>query len=339
LPTLLHPPSDGSDSDKQRSPEPQSLSCVHDTPCTPELMVEHDADAATTRTANEDLLSTKGRLPHATGDVDVGSPGVGKAPGVRENAAMLSRPNILIGTPCYGGLVTHVYVHSLLKLMAYATARDIGLGLWTAAHDSLITRSRNSILTTFLDDPSATHLMFIDADTAFAPEHFDRLLSFNEDLVAAMYPVKNIDWSMAARRAATESLTVEQLREAGLHYVGVPCVGTEREERDGFVTGQYAGTGFMLMRRIVAERLIAAYPETKYRLTQTYPRPARESDQQYNLFECMIDPQTGAYLSEDFSLCHRWRRIGGKVWLDTRSRLMHVGSYEFEGTPHTRLGS
>jgi hypothetical protein len=246
---------------------------------------------------------------------------------------MSSRPNIIIGTPCYGGLVTHVYLHSLLKVMAYATAQNIGVGLWTAAHDSLVTRARNSILSGFLDAPEATHLLFIDADTGFDPEHLGRFLAFGEDVVAGMYPVKNLDWSRAAQRCAEDHLTIEQLREAGLHFVGVPCAADEREERDGFVTAKYAGTGFMLIRRAAVERLAAAYPETKYRSTQTYPAPVRPSENLYNLFDCMIDPESRTYLSEDFTFCHRWRRIGGKVWLDTRSRLRHVGSYEFQGSP------
>lgn len=244
-----------------------------------------------------------------------------------------SRPNIIIGTPCFGGLMTHVYVHSLLKLVAYATASKIGIGLWTAAHDSLVPRSRNSIFAGFLDTPGATHLMFIDADTGFEPEQVGRMLAFDEDVVAGMYPVKNHDWEQVARRAAEERLTVEQFRQAGLHYVGVPCAPADREERDGFVTAKYAGTGFMLVKRSAAERLIAAYPEARYTVTQTYPRPKRNSENLYNLFDCMIEPETRTYLSEDYAFCHRWRRIGGKVWLDTRSRLKHVGSCEFEGAP------
>ena len=39
------------------------------------------------------------------------------------------------------------------------------------------------------------------------------------------------------------------------------------------------------------------------------------------------------YLSEDYTFCHRFRAIGGKVWLDTRSRIRHVGSMEFAGSP------
>lgn len=246
---------------------------------------------------------------------------------------MPSPPNVIVGTPCYGGLVTHVYLHSMLKLMAYASTHNIRVGLWTAAHDSLVTRSRNSILAGFLDSPDATHLLFIDADTGFEPQEVGRLLAFNEDVVAGMYPVKNLDWSQAARRSATDSLTVDQLREAGLHYVGVPLSTSDREERDGFVTAQFAGTGFMLIRRTVVERLVAAYPETRYAAMHTYPAPARQSSNLYTLFDCMIDPETGTFLSEDFTFCHRWRQIGGKVWLDTRSRLRHVGSYVFQGSP------
>jgi hypothetical protein len=246
---------------------------------------------------------------------------------------MSSRLNVIIGTPCYGGLVTHVYLHSLLKLMPYAAEQNIGMGLWTAAHDSLVTRSRNSLVSGFLDAPDATHLMFIDADTGFEPGQFGRLLAFDEDVVAGMYPIKNLDWTMAAQRGADRRLTVEQLRVSGLHYVGVPCSPSKREERDGFVTAEYAGAGFMLIRRRVVEQLVAAYPERSYRSTHTYPAPTRVSDNLYNLFDCMIEPETREYLSEDFAFCHRWRQIGGKVWLDTRSCLKHVGSYEFQGTP------
>ncbi len=246
---------------------------------------------------------------------------------------MSSRPNVIVGTPCYGGLVSHVYLHSMLKLTTYAMARNIGLGLWTAARDSLITRSRSSILAGFLDSPDATHLLFVDADTGFEPEHFERLMAFGEDMVAGMYPVKNLDWSKAARRCTDRSVTIEELREAGLHFVGVPRPEGEREERDGFVTATYAGTGFMLIRRAAVERLALAFPETKYTSTHTFPAPEGTSDNQYNLFECMIEPETRTLLSEDYAFCHRWRRLGGKVWLDTRSALLHVGAYDYCGTP------
>jgi hypothetical protein len=246
---------------------------------------------------------------------------------------MQATPNVLIATPCYGGLMTHIYVHSLLKLMSTAGALGFKCGLLTAAHDSLITRSRNALVKNFLDAKAATHLLFIDADIGFEPEAVGRLLALDEDVAAGMYPIKVVDWSRMAA-VVRPGMTDEMVRQAGTHFVGVPCVGSEREERGGFVTGRYAGTGFMLIKRRAIEALVAAYPETRYRAMHTYPLPKEPKEGEaafYNLFDCMIDPTTGEYLSEDFTFCHRLRRIGGKVWLDTESRLRHVGSMEFQG--------
>jgi hypothetical protein len=244
---------------------------------------------------------------------------------------------VLIGTPCYGGLVTHIYLQSILRLMV-SPRQDVRLGLITAAHDSLITRARNSIVANFLDTPDATHLMFIDADIGFEPDAVHRLLGLDEDLVAGRYPVKVHDWEKIRETArAGEPEASAKLESAGLHYVGQPCDVAEIEARDGFCTGTYAGTGFMLMKRIVLERLIAAHPETKYLSKQTFPRPKVESANQYNLFDCMIDPATGTYLSEDFTFCHRWRKLGGRLWLDTQSKLIHIGSHEFHGEPLVKM--
>jgi len=246
--------------------------------------------------------------------------------------------NVMIGTPCYGGLVTQVYLQSLIKLVAevkvLGAPGETQVGLAVRTHqDSLVTRARNSIVAAFLDEPLLTHLMFIDADTGFEPLQIKRMLDFDHEVVAGVYPVKAIDWNRIAQRAAGQHLSGEQLRTIGLSYVGVTCTGAEREERDGFVTAQYAGTGFMLIRRDAIEKLIAAYPETKYRSAHVNEPP---SEHRYNFFDCQIAAD-GIYLSEDYTFCQRWRKLGGKVWLDLRSELKHVGTFEFQGTPVVEL--
>jgi hypothetical protein len=243
-----------------------------------------------------------------------------------------SKANIVIATPCYGGLMSHIYVNSLLKLMGSARKYGFSLGLFTAAHDSLITRARNALVKSFLDATAATHLFFVDADIGFEPEAVNRLVEFDEEVVAGMYPVKVVDWSKMSA-AVGPGMTADALRESGLHFVGTPCAGADREERGGFVTGKYAGTGFMMIKRSAIERLVAAYPETQYRAMQTFPAPVQEGRSFYNLFDCMIEPETGMYLSEDVTFCHRFRKLGGKVWLDTESQLRHVGAMEFHGHP------
>jgi hypothetical protein len=225
-------------------------------------------------------------------------------------------------------------MESVIALMIYGSAQGIAMTLAMNGKDSLVTRSRNTIVAAFLDRPDATHLFFIDADISFPPESVKRMLDLDQDVVAGMYPIKNIDWPRFKNRVKPND-GVPEMREAGLNFVGLPVPESERETKDGFVTGTYAGTGFMLIKRGVIERMIAAYPETKYEQSHMYPRVAQQSQNQYALFDCFIDQKTRAYLSEDFAFCERWRALGGKIWLDTETRLTHIGVYAFEGTPGT----
>jgi hypothetical protein len=243
------------------------------------------------------------------------------------------KPLILIGTPCYGGLVIQGYMESVIQLMSYAARNDFDVSLALLGGDSLITRSRNKLVATFLDMPQATHLMFIDADISFRPEDVHRMLKFDHDLVAGMYPVKNFDWAQVKEKMSPD-MDEKALAESGLHFVGMPCLPKDREERDGFITGIYAGTGFMLIRRSCLERMVLAYPQTKYDVAHVYPIPKERSPNQYALFDCIIEPGTNIYLSEDFTFCRRWRDIGGKIWLDPQSKLTHYGTFRFSGTPH-----
>jgi hypothetical protein len=244
---------------------------------------------------------------------------------------------VLIGTPCYGGVVTHVYMQSVLQLLLTPQPPGVRLGVIMSAHDSLITRSRNAIVANFLDTPDATHLMFVDADIGFEPKELYRLLDFDADLAAGRYPLKVRDWTKLLELARTAPPGTK-LESLGLSYVGHPCTGDELEAREGFMTGMYAGTGFMMIKRCALERMIAAYPETKYRESLTIPKPSQPSPHLYSLFDCSIEPETGRYLSEDFTFCQRWRKLGQKLWLDTQSALVHVGSDEFKGSPLVKLG-
>ena len=66
-------------------------------------------------------------------------------------------------------------------------------------------------------------------------------------------------------------------------------------------------------------------------------REAAQNSNLFALFDCIIDPETGAYLSEDYSFCLHWRRIGGEIWLDAASKLTHCGPYEFVGDHASRF--
>ena len=244
----------------------------------------------------------------------------------------LAATRITLATPCFGGLVTQLYMRSVMELVAVARSVGFQVAVELLGHDSLITRSRNTLVGRFLQDPDATHLLFVDADIGFEPDQLARMLQFGQDVVAGIYPLKLTEWGDGGLQRA---LAGEPLETAGLRYVGTACTGAEFQERDGFVTGQYAGTGFMLIRREALQRMVTAYPELRYDATPGYSGASGESFH-HALFDCVIDPATQRYLGEDYAFCQRWRAIGGAVWLDTRSTLTHVGSTEFVGRPAFR---
>lgn len=63
----------------------------------------------------------------------------------------------------------------------------------------------------------------------------------------------------------------------------------------------------------------------------------RDFDRYHAVFDCMIDPDSKRYLSEDYAFCRRWQSIGGKIWADIRTTLGHVGNLPFSGNMLERL--
>jgi len=240
--------------------------------------------------------------------------------------------HIVVSTPCFGGLVTQGYMLSTANLLLIGSQNGINISVEMLGYDSLITRSRNSLVAKFMDRGDATHLMFIDADITYQPQQIFRMAAFDKDIVAGMYPLKLREWSAEAVKRVQ---TGESLDTAPLRYVGLPCAEDEREGARGFVTGEYAGTGFMMIKRAALERMMDAYKETKF--AAAHDRPTQDpSPYQYALFDCMIEPETRHYLSEDYTFCRRWRDIGGAIWLDTQGSLIHTGSQDFVGAPALR---
>lgn len=243
-------------------------------------------------------------------------------------------PYLVIGTPCYGRQVTDLYTASLLKLVLACQQRDIRIGVQMAGSDALITRARQNIVANFLENEAATHLLFIDADIGFEPQQVFRLLEFEASMTAAIYPIKHLDW---AKIAASVHAGRTPLESASLSYLVEFENAGEIEMRDGFARVSFAGTGFLMIRREVLLSMIERYPELRYAHDHKPDDKLGGSPWRCALFNCMIDEQTGTYLSEDFSFCRRWTAMGGEIWADLRSRLTHVGTVSFTGDISTQF--
>jgi hypothetical protein len=235
--------------------------------------------------------------------------------------------NLVIATPCFGGQISVLYAASLYKLQKLIRAYSgLTLKILFKDGDALITRARASLVSQFLDDPDATHLLFIDADIGFEPEQVLRLIECGADMCAAVYPIKRIDWD----RVRT---TIEAARPnpaaAAFNYVFEVDDPAAVIERGGFVRVRYAGTGFLMIRRQALQRMCSHYPQLQYKRDHSIDA-ATASGNRYALFECMI-AENGTYLSEDFAFCKRWIDMGGEIWADLNSKLNHVGPMTFCG--------
>jgi hypothetical protein len=235
--------------------------------------------------------------------------------------------NLVVATPCFGGQISVHYAASLLKLQQrLRDYRGVKLKVLFKDGDALITRARASLIAQFLDDPAATHLLFIDADLGFEPDQAVRLIESGADMAAAIYPIKRIDWERVRK-------TIETARPnpsaAALDYVFEVDDPRAVVAKAGFVKVRYAGTGFLMIRRDALERMCAHYPELRFSRDHSVDA-AVASANRYALFECMI-AEDGTYLSEDFAFCRRWTDMGGEIWADLASKLIHVGPMAFHG--------
>ncbi len=239
------------------------------------------------------------------------------------------RTHLVVGTPCFGGLVTSLYATSLMRLQNACQQRGgIDLSVNLLSGDALITRARQNIVGHFLEHPLATHLIFIDADIAFDPAQVFRLLDFNVDMAAGVYPTKRIDWGKVGLMAKAG---VPNLESTALSYVVEFEDPAKIEAKNGFTKVRYAGTGFLMIKRQALVKMIEAHPELRYTRENQAEDPLKGSKWRSALFNCLVDKETGVYLSEDYSFCRRWRDLGGEIWVDLTSHLAHTGTMTFYG--------
>lgn len=240
------------------------------------------------------------------------------------------RPFIYLATPCYGGMLNLLFMRSVLDLQAACQARDIGLHVELMGGEALITRGRSRLAAQFLAHGRATHLFFCDADIGFRPEDVLRLLKADKEVVGGVYPLKHVNWEKA--RAAAKA-GVQDLQAAAIGYVVrfLPSPTNSIDVGDdGFAQVAYVGTGFLMLKRTAVQKVVDAHPELTALMGDMGPDGMAAKS--VMIFETLIEPETGQYLSEDYAFCRRWRDLGGEIWADVEARLQHVGHTAYVGS-------
>lgn len=239
-----------------------------------------------------------------------------------------------------------------------------------------VDRARNRQVARFLES-GATHLLMLDNDLAFRPNDVTRMIASNLDFVAGAYPRKQIDWQQVYD-AVKNGVPADKLHEHSCSFIYNTIVdnggGSNAISLSGlgdFVEIEEVGTGFMLVKRSVIEKMIAAYGNEMAYLTDYEPR----GEIHHMVFACGADPKceyelakaellkaaasseqtqlpwtkelqataeryrkackdtstVGRYLTEDYRMCRLWRLLGGKIYLMTDCPLDHFGPMAFTG--------
>jgi len=171
-------------------------------------------------------------------------------------------------------------------------------------NESLISRARNTLVAKFLNNPDSTHLMFIDADIGWEPWHLLVLLNAQKDVIGGLYPMKTLP----------------------VKWVVNGFEGAETSEDGNLQEVSKTGTGFMLVKRDVFEKL-NAHPAVKP-FNNDIGLPKELDKHLKTYYDTAV--RENRYYSEDWTFCENWRDLGGKIWIDKRVLLKHTGTYVFD---------
>ena len=257
---------------------------------------------------------------------------------VKVAVEVLRTRKLFLAVPLFGGQCTGMFARSVADLSSICTQYGIPLQLYFLFNESLITRARNYCADEFMRS-GATHLMFIDSDIGFNPNDVIALLAIQDDaspydVIGGPYPKKCISWEkikLAVDKGVADENPNNLEKYVG-DYVFNPKSGQAQIPINEPVEVSEIGTGFMMIRRRTFEKYQEAFPELSYKPDHVRTEHFDGSREIMAFFDCIIDPVSKRYLSEDYMFCYNVQKMGLQVWFCPWMQLQHVGTYIFGGS-------
>ncbi len=184
------------------------------------------------------------------------------------------------------------YAFSIQRSREALTAAGIQSAYFLLSGNCHVDDARNCIIQEFLLS-DCTDLVFLDADVSWTPDQVVRLVQHDRDIVGGVYPFRRQDTHQAG------DMPVRMLAGA--------------EVRDGLLEVEGLPAGFMRIRRQPIETLAADAPHFKKKGSAT---------EVPLLFERTLEE--GTRWGGDLNFCNKWRRAGGKIYVDYEMRLGHT---------------
>jgi hypothetical protein len=181
--------------------------------------------------------------------------------------------------------------------------------------------------------------MFIDSDIGFNPQDVLALLALMTDdspydVMGGPYPKKCISWEKI--KMAVDKGVADKDPNVLEKYVGDYVFNPKGNQREIKISEPVEvleiGTGFMMIRRKTFEDYKKAFPHQSYKPDHVRTEHFDGTREIMAYFDCIIDPESKRYLSEDYMFCYNVQKMGGRVWFCPWMQLQHVGSYVFGGS-------
>lgn len=217
--------------------------------------------------------------------------------------------SIFIAMPAFGQQNCSQTTVSLFALGQKLTERGIPSSIVAWSFPDIVDL-RNLFLTVWYDClPSASRLLFVDADMQFEPDLVFDMLAADKPLVGCLYPKKRLPVS----------------------WVGSALTPEAHPDENGLLELKGIGCGVMLIRRDCIDEMIrTGNVEIENDLGETAIGDiirARGGTRVIQAFDKVQDGRRR--LSEDLSFCHRYRQSGGRVYAVTRHLLCHIGPHQY----------
>jgi len=250
----------------------------------------------------------------------------------------LKKNKLFVATPMYGGMAHGLYIKSCLDLQTTMSKYGIETKFSFLFNESLITRARNYLVDEFLRS-GFTHLLFIDSDIHYSPQDIIALMALDKDVIGGPYPKKSINWANVAQAARNHpDMEPKELETLVGEYVFNVVKGTSQFQVTDPLEVLEIGTGHMMVKRRVFEKMQESFPDIKYKPDHVGQANFDGSRYIHAYFDTVIDTKdsiTGGgserYLSEDYMFCQMWRKIGGQIFLCPWMKTQHIGTYAFTG--------
>ncbi len=254
------------------------------------------------------------------------------------------KPYVYILTPCYGSISYINYTECLISTIQLFKLYNVNVNVVFCKGDSLVTRARNNLIAKAMNDPNMTHILFIDNDITWEPFDILKLILHDKNIVGGIYPLKRYRWEKLIENDGenvkqwleksknpqfNKFIDKESMIQHNLLHYNINYVSNDVSIKKNLTEVKHLPTGFMLIKKEVISNMFQAFPSTKYS-DDVHFLSKDENEHAYALFDCGVEE--GHYFSEDWMFCHRWSKLGGKIWADVSINLAHTGVEDYNGS-------